>query len=346
LLSGKHQSRRTTSRPAASSSGATPNTRRGRLGRNQYTRDRDALDVIDGVEPSSAHASGDEGEAGSSNGGHSEAGGVGTQVNGQSHGSNGTGLGIHSSSLAGGAVTGSSSILKPSKARVLNPQRTTMTEMKKRVASILNFISKTQVEMASEGKVTTPTKKKENKETEKVDQQPTISESANESSPDLAKGAAVEGEQEKKGEDVAAEGAIQPNKEKANITTASIEEKEPSKSETAEAEQTKESAAVTTSPTTTNDSLPSSTTSHSSESTLQAQTELQTPANAEVQPGIVGDDAHQAEHAKGTKQGAEDAVMVVVEEQKFTQLSSLEMMDALTRKLVLWQQEWGKYGEK
>ena len=30
----------------------------------------------------------------------------------------------------------------------------------------------------------------------------------------------------------------------------------------------------------------------------------------------------------------------------FAELSSLEMMDVLTRKLVLWQQEYGKYGEK
>lgn len=31
---------------------------------------------------------------------------------------------------------------------------------------------------------------------------------------------------------------------------------------------------------------------------------------------------------------------------EFVQLSSLEMMDVLTRKLVLWQKEFGKYGEK
>ena len=34
------------------------------------------------------------------------------------------------------------------------------------------------------------------------------------------------------------------------------------------------------------------------------------------------------------------------EERDFGEMTSLEMMDVLTRKLVLWQKEFGKYGEK
>jgi hypothetical protein len=39
---------------------------------------------------------------------------------------------------------------KPSKPRYMHPQRTTMNDMKRRVAAILEFISRTQVEMAGE----------------------------------------------------------------------------------------------------------------------------------------------------------------------------------------------------
>jgi hypothetical protein len=34
------------------------------------------------------------------------------------------------------------------------------------------------------------------------------------------------------------------------------------------------------------------------------------------------------------------------DERDFGEMTSLEMMDILTRKLVLWQKEFGKYGEK
>lgn len=40
------------------------------------------------------------------------------------------------------------------------------------------------------------------------------------------------------------------------------------------------------------------------------------------------------------------AVAVVGGEREFVELSSTEMMDVLTRNLVLWQKEYGKYGEK
>lgn len=35
-----------------------------------------------------------------------------------------------------------------------------------------------------------------------------------------------------------------------------------------------------------------------------------------------------------------------VSEKDFSQLTSLEMMDVLTRKLVLWQKEYGKWGDR
>ena len=47
---------------------------------------------------------------------------------------------------------------KPSRPRYMNPQRTTMNEMKRRVAAILEFISRMQVEMAAAGESSsTPT---------------------------------------------------------------------------------------------------------------------------------------------------------------------------------------------
>lgn len=53
-------------------------------------------------------------------------------------------------------MNGSDSGSKPSKARHLNPHRTSMNEMKRRVAAILEFISRMQVEMAVSGESTTP----------------------------------------------------------------------------------------------------------------------------------------------------------------------------------------------
>ena len=40
---------------------------------------------------------------------------------------------------------------RPSRPRYMHPQRTTMNEMKRRVAAILEFISRTQIEMAGDG---------------------------------------------------------------------------------------------------------------------------------------------------------------------------------------------------
>lgn len=62
--------------------------------------------------------------------------------------------------------------------------------------------------------------------------------------------------------------------------------------------------------------------------------------------------AMNGEHAgTGTEKGngkgsAAAAVVVGLGEREFVHLSSTEMMDVLTRNLVLWQKEFGKYGEK
>ena len=57
-------------------------------------------------------------------------------------------------STTDGTITSNSG--KPSKPRHMNPNRTSMNDMKKRAAGILEYISRTQVEMAGE-KPATPT---------------------------------------------------------------------------------------------------------------------------------------------------------------------------------------------
>ncbi|KAI9762460.1 MAG: hypothetical protein M4579_000436 [Chaenotheca gracillima] len=100
-----------------------PPARRGRVGRNQYTKDRD---------PPSRDRDGSLNRSQSRDGLASEDP---SGPNGFAHhGTNGD----------------SSSAGKPSKPKYMHPQRTTMNEMKRRVAGILEFISKTQVEMAGE----------------------------------------------------------------------------------------------------------------------------------------------------------------------------------------------------
>ncbi|KAJ5785840.1 uncharacterized protein N7503_011052 [Penicillium pulvis] len=106
----------TPARPSTRKSGRPP-ARRGRVGRNQYTKDRDT------------NGTGTE----SPRRGHShDIGGESPRVG---YGANG----IH----INGGDTG-----RPSKPRHMHPQRTTMNEMKRRVAAILEFISRMQVEMA------------------------------------------------------------------------------------------------------------------------------------------------------------------------------------------------------
>lgn len=123
----------TTQEPANNSKPATrktgrPPARRGRLGRNQYTRDRDQ-----------ANGNGDanSNNATSPRRGQSQDTGTGDSPN---------------SGHANGVNGGESG--KPSKPRYMNPHRTTMNEMKRRVAAILEFISRMQVEMAVSGENT------------------------------------------------------------------------------------------------------------------------------------------------------------------------------------------------
>ncbi|THC91162.1 hypothetical protein EYZ11_009375 [Aspergillus tanneri] len=107
-----------------------PPARRTRVGRNQYTRDRDA---------------------------HTNGGDSSTMTNsprrGQSHDTGGD------SPKVGGSTNGmhmnGGDTAKPSRPRYVN-QRTTLNEMKRRVAAILEFISRMQVEMAVAGESITP----------------------------------------------------------------------------------------------------------------------------------------------------------------------------------------------
>ena len=104
-----------------------PPARRGRVGRNQYTKDRDPrLDATNSPLRSHSH-SGDVDKSprylGNGNGNTSA---------GNNHG------------WGPNADNG-----KPSKPRYMNPNRTTMNDMKRRVSGILEFISRTQVEMAA-----------------------------------------------------------------------------------------------------------------------------------------------------------------------------------------------------
>ncbi|KAI9372550.1 hypothetical protein BJX61DRAFT_435991 [Aspergillus egyptiacus] len=114
------------SRPSTRKSGRPP-ARRGRVGRNQYTRDRDV-----------------NGHGTDSNAGNSPRRGQSLEIGGDSPRIGTAGTPIN------GTDTG-----KPSRPRYVH-QRTTMNEMKRRVAAILEFISRMQVEMAVAGESITP----------------------------------------------------------------------------------------------------------------------------------------------------------------------------------------------
>ncbi|GAB1215763.1 hypothetical protein ATERTT37_004959 [Aspergillus terreus] len=115
------------SRPSTRKSGRPPARRGGRVGRNQYTRDRDS------------HTNGGEYNMANS------------PRRGQSHDTGGDSprIGGPNGAHINGGDTG-----KPSRPRYVN-QRTTMNEMKRRVAGILEFISRMQVEMAVAGESST-----------------------------------------------------------------------------------------------------------------------------------------------------------------------------------------------
>ena len=101
-----------------------PPARRGRIGRNQYTKDRDSrLD---------------------SGKNHLGANSPVTSSNSR-EGDNSPGINGHKN-----PYSWSSELGKPSRPRHMNPNRTSMNDMKRRVAGILDFISHTQVEMATE----------------------------------------------------------------------------------------------------------------------------------------------------------------------------------------------------
>ncbi|PCG98623.1 Zinc finger, PHD-finger [Penicillium occitanis (nom. inval.)] len=199
-------------RQSTRKSGRPPARRGGRLGRNQYTRDRDLNG--DGVNsPNSPH-----GNHFRDNGRDSPIGGP----NGVVNGADGKGKGRH-----------------------LNPHRTSMNEMKRRVAAILDFISRMQVEMAASGENVTPP---ENNAT-------------NDSNGAASRASLIKGVQDQLGSLLAS-----TNSEGASVASSA---------------------------------------------------------------GSVAD-------SDATKEKEKD----------FKDLTSIEMMDVLTRHLLKWQQEYGKYGEK
>lgn len=102
-----------------------PPAKRGRVGRNQYTKDRDfpAEIPITTISPARSNNSHDA-------------------ENGTPH--------INGSSTVNGFAD-SNGFGKPSKPRHMNFNRTSMNDMKRRVAGILEFVSHTQVEMAGVG---------------------------------------------------------------------------------------------------------------------------------------------------------------------------------------------------
>ncbi|KAJ5191306.1 Zinc finger PHD-type [Penicillium cinerascens] len=111
----------TAARPATRKSGRPPARRGGRQGRNQYTnRDVNGTGTGTGTE---SPRRGQSHEIGADSPRVGYSGINGTQINGGDTG-------------------------RPSKPRHMHPQRTTMNEMKRRVAGILEFISRMQVEMA------------------------------------------------------------------------------------------------------------------------------------------------------------------------------------------------------
>ncbi|KAJ9269958.1 hypothetical protein DTO212C5_3928 [Paecilomyces variotii] len=110
-------------RPSTRKTGR-PARRGGRLGRNQYTRDRDlnGFDMHHSPRRGQSHDTGGDSPREQANGVHTNGGESG----------------------------------RPSRPRYMNPHRTTMNEMKRRVAAILEFISRMQVEMAVSGESITP----------------------------------------------------------------------------------------------------------------------------------------------------------------------------------------------
>ncbi|KAL8716332.1 MAG: hypothetical protein Q9220_000237 [cf. Caloplaca sp. 1 TL-2023] len=114
-----------------------PPARRGRIGRNQHTRDRDLNSRLD--TPKQHHNTGDATSPAHSN--HSKEG-----ENGSLRSTNGA---HNNNNTQHHHRNWSTELGKPSKPRYMNPNRTTMNEMKRRVAGILEFVSLTRVEMGA-----------------------------------------------------------------------------------------------------------------------------------------------------------------------------------------------------
>ena len=95
--------------------GRPPNARKGKLGKNQYTKDRDLQQAHD--DPSPGRSQSRDVSRTDENGIHSARGSINEGKSSKSKGGN---------------------------------SKVTMSDMKKRVAAILEFISRTQLEMASE----------------------------------------------------------------------------------------------------------------------------------------------------------------------------------------------------
>lgn len=100
--------------PAASGKKNARPTRRNKVGRNQYTRERDAAADARAEAARAVHSR--------------------------------DGDGVNGEAVVQLLPNGS----KPSKPKHMNPTRTSMNELRKRAAGILEYISRTQVEMAGE----------------------------------------------------------------------------------------------------------------------------------------------------------------------------------------------------
>lgn len=232
--------------------------KRNRQGRNQYTRERDrARDIASGLrEPSNARSQSRDGPA-------------------RDDGRNG-----HAATFAYAGLNGDSG--KPSRPRYMNPNRTTMNDMKRRVAAILEFISRVQVEMAGEKTL-----------------------------PAAGAGGVAVGSSTAMASIAAAAAAT------ATIVKSLGGNDIPKITLTSRNDNGGGGKPPTTS---------------SSASTTATDMVNGNGAGNAVQPATMG---------AAAKTDASDVL-----ERAFTDLNSLEMMDVLTRQLVLWQKDFGKYGDK
>ncbi|MCJ1286116.1 hypothetical protein MMC26_005459 [Xylographa opegraphella] len=127
-LPPRGSSHKKTGRPAA---------KRGRVGRNQYTKDRDLPTHAHAWNGSQLDVNGTDtpltrGRSRSRSNANDTTASVANGINGHGHG-------------AGSGHWGEAG--KPSKPKHMNPNRTSLNEMKRRVAGIMEFVSRTQTEL-------------------------------------------------------------------------------------------------------------------------------------------------------------------------------------------------------